>query len=121
MACNNASHDADSGENAGLNGKWMMYKVIQEGKDVSKEHNPFEERFFVLKNDSTFESDGRPYGRNTGKYVYNQEENSLFIDSDVGPEDDSRWKITLLGDTMKWRGVGTQWAEQFEIIHVRAK
>ena len=44
---------------------------------------------------------------------------SLFLESDASAVDDSFWKITFKGDTMRWRGTGTSWAERFELIHVR--
>ncbi|PLX24169.1 MAG: hypothetical protein C0597_00130, partial [Marinilabiliales bacterium] len=51
-----------------IEGKWMMHKIIQDGDDVTDLHNPFQERFVIMKEDGSFESDGRPYGKNTGKY-----------------------------------------------------
>jgi len=96
-----------------------MHEVLQEGKDVSEEHNPYNERYLVLRSDSTFETGGRPFGKNTGKYHYHSEDQILFLDSDAGPEDDSRWKVTLRRDTMHWEGVGSEWAEDFEIIQIR--
>lgn len=104
-----------------LEGKWTMYKVIQDGKDVSEEHNPFGERYFQINADGTFESGGRPYGSNTGKYVYNTETNHLFLDSDVGPNDDSNWNITLNADTLLMQGTGTAWAERFQMILMKEK
>lgn len=100
-------------------GKWKMYKVIQDGNDVTKAHNPEKERFFELYHDQTFMSDGRPYGKNTGKYVLEIQKKTLFLDSDVGPEDDSNWYISIQNDTMTWQGYGTAWAERFQVIHVR--
>jgi hypothetical protein len=100
-------------------GQWLMYKVIQDGKDVTLEHNPHNERYLTLKSDSTFESGGRPYGKNTGKYVFDDEDNTLFLDSDAGQEDDSQWKVTFHGDTMYWQGYGSEWAQDFELIHIK--
>jgi len=102
-------------------GKWFMYKVIQDGADVTSEHDPFDERFLILREDSTFESGGRPFGRNTGKYLYNSGDKTLFLDSDVGPDDDSYWKVLIRGDTMHWQGYGSEWAEGFELIHIKKK
>ena len=110
-----------SNNNETLTGKWMMYKVIQGGNDVTTEHNPHEERFLVIKGDSTFESGGRPYGKNTGKYEFNSMDHTLFLDSDTGPDDDSQWKVTIKGDTMYWQGYGSQWAEEFQLIHLKEK
>jgi len=100
-------------------GKWWMLQVIQNGNDVSSVHNPQNERFIIFKDDNSFESGGRPYGINTGKYEYNHDAGTLFLDSDSGPEDDSNWKITVSNDTMYWQGYGTEWAENFRIIQIK--
>ena len=104
-----------------LEGKWSMYQVIQDGKDVTGEHDPYHERYLILREDSTFESGGRPFGMNTGRYVYDPAEYTLFLDSDAGEEDDSRWKVEVRNDTMHWWGLGSEWAEGFELIQVKAK
>ena len=103
----------------GITGKWVMYKVIQDGEDVTSGHNPYNERFLILRKDGTFESGGRPSGANTGRYEYNSVDQTLFLDSDAGPEDDSRWKVRIQGDTMHWQGYGTEWAEAFELIQIK--
>lgn len=100
-------------------GTWTMHMVIQDGKDVSPEHNPYEERFFISRADSTFESGGRPYGSNTGRYLYDPEAGTLILDSDAGPDDDSQWMVEIRNDTMYWQGYGTEWAEEFRIIQIR--
>jgi hypothetical protein len=102
-----------------LTGEWQMHKVIQDGQEVTSEHDPFDERFLIIKDDNTFESGGRPYGKNTGKYEFNITEHTLFLDSDSGPEDDSNWRVTFQGDTMFWQGYGAEWAEAFELIHIK--
>jgi hypothetical protein len=108
-----------SGSEGEITGKWYMLKVIQSGQDVTSEHNPFNERFISIRVDNSFESDGRPYGKNTGKYIFNNEESTLFLDSDSGPDDDSQWKVTFKGDTMHWQGFGSKWAEAFELLHIK--
>ncbi len=102
-----------------LVGKWRMYKVVQNGQDVTPEYNPNDERYLILKRDSTFESGGRPFGKNTGKYIFNTEAKTLLLDSDAGPKDDSQWIISIKGDTMHWRGYGSEWAENFILIHLK--
>ena len=102
-----------------LLGKWRIYKVIQNGQDVTQEHNPDNERYLILKSDSTFESGGRPFGKNTGKYIFNTEAETLLLDSDAGPEDDSQWKVSFIGDTMRWQGYGSEWADNFVLIHLK--
>jgi len=93
-------------------GTWLMHEVIQDGQDVTSEHDPYDERFMIFREDSTFESGGRPFGRNTGRYVY---------DSADKTEDDSQWKVRIQGDTMHWQGYGSEWAEAFELIQVRER
>jgi hypothetical protein len=104
-----------------ITGKWLMYKVIRDGENVTSEPDPYNERFLILKSDGSFESGGRPFGENTGKYVFNPADHTLFLDSDAGPEDDSRWIVTIRGDTMHWQGYGSEWAKGFELIHLRGK
>ena len=105
----------------GITGKWLIHKVIQNGQDVTAERDPHGERYLVLKSDSSFESGGRPFGENTGKYSINTEDNNLFLDSDLGPEDDSYWMVRINNDTMYWQGFGSEWAENFQIIQIREK
>lgn len=110
-----------SNEKDEIIGKWEMYKVIQDEQDVTSEHNPYNERFIIFKSDSSFETGGRPFGKNLGKYIFNSADFTLFLDSDAGPEDDSQWKVTFRGDTMYWQGYGSEWAAGFELIHVKDK
>lgn len=102
-----------------LEGKWMMHTVIQDGNDVSQEHNPHSERYIIFFEDSIFESGGRPYGLNTGRYDYSPDQQLLYLYSDAGPEDDSQWKVTIENDTMVWQGLGSEWANGFRITHRR--
>ncbi len=102
-----------------LAGHWMMQAVYQEGNDVTEEHNPERDRYITFREDGTFETGGSPWGKNTGKYIFNEADMRLFLDSDVGEEDDSNWIISFRNDTLHWQGVGTAWAEDFEILHVK--
>ena len=108
-------------ENDTINGTWMMFKVIQSDLDVTAEHNPEQERYVIFNADSIFESGGRPFGENKGKYLFDEQAGTLFLDSDSGPEDDSYWQVTFKGDTMHWKGYGSEWAKDFELIHIRQK
>ncbi|MGW8315915.1 MAG: hypothetical protein ACWGNV_09970 [Bacteroidales bacterium] len=103
-----------------LEGKWLMNKVIQDGNDVTPEHNPDKERYIIFYDDGSFETGGKPYGPNTGRYTYSPEQGLLYLYSDAGPEDDSQWKVSLEKDTMTWQGLGSEWANQFLIIHLRS-
>jgi hypothetical protein len=104
---------------APLHGKWLMQRVLRAGEDVSAEHNPYGERYILLQDNQQYTSDGRPFGANTGWYTYYEPKRRLFLDSDVGPEDDSYWLVQLKADSMRWQGTGSAWAEQFEIVFVR--
>lgn len=104
-----------------LPGHWLMHKVIQNGQDVSQEHNPEKERYLVMRPDGSFESGGRPYGKNTGKYTFDANDQILFLDSDVGETDDSKWRVEINGDTMYWQGIGNDYAEAFQIIQIRKR
>lgn len=103
-----------------LIGKWSMLQVIQNGEDVTADHNPHLERYLIFNADSTFKSGGRPFGENTGAFSMNTQQ-QLFLDSDAGSEDDSYWNVRISNDTMYWQGYGSEWAENFQIIQVREK
>ena len=104
--------------NKNLTGTWDMFKVYRDGQDVTERHNPDGERFIQFK-ENQFETGGKPYGTNTGSYTFDSAIDTLYLDSDTGPEDDSRWKVEISGDTMHWKGFGTEWAESFELIHIK--
>ncbi len=104
-----------------LVGRWAMERVLDQGADVSAEANPARDRYIVLRPDGTFESGGQPYGRNTGTWVYNTRTRRLGLDSDLGPDDDSTWAVSLRGDTMEWAGVGSEFARRFRITSRRVR
>lgn len=98
-----------------LQGMWLIDEIIQQGKDVSSEHNPKNNRFIIFKSDGTFESGGDPYGKNTGDFYVNGLTSGLHLDSDSGPDDDSYWSVTIKKGLMYWRGTGSEFAKEFEI------
>jgi SpoIID/LytB domain protein len=98
-----------------------MVEIIQDAADVSEEHNPYDERSITLNDDSTFISDGRPYGKNTGKWTIDENTFELYLDSDAGDGDDSYWIVKLDNDNeMIWKGTRSDFTERFTIIHRRA-
>lgn len=103
-------------ERTDLVGTWAMAQILDDGADVSDEHNPAGDRFITLHADGTFESGGQPYGRNTGRWLYDPTTRELGLDSDAGPDDDSRWTVRLDGDRMEWRGLGSEFARRFLIV-----
>lgn len=104
-----------------LVGSWAMDRIYDGGQDVSAEHNPAGDRYIILRADGQFESGGQPYGRNTGRWIYDPETRELGLDSDAGPTDDSRWTVRLSGDRMEWRGVGSEFARRFLIVARRVR
>ncbi|MEM6285522.1 MAG: hypothetical protein AAF845_00045 [Bacteroidota bacterium] len=106
-------------ERADLVGTWTMAQILDNGTDVSDQHNPAGDRFITLQPDGTFESGGQPYGRNTGRWIYDPATRELGLDSDAGPEDDSRWTVRLRGDRMEWQGLGSAFARRFVIVAER--
>ena len=102
-----------------LVGRWRMATVSDRDRDVTDEHNPSRNRHIALHADGTFESGGDPYGRNTGRWTYDAGSNTLGLDSDLGPDDDSVWTVSLRGDVMEWRGAGSAFARRFRITSER--
>ncbi len=103
-----------------LVGRWNMERILDDGTDVSAEANPAGDRYITLHADGTFESGGQPYGRNTGRWTYDAGARRLGLDSDLGPDDDSVWTVTLQDDLMIWNGVGSAYARRFRIVARRA-
>jgi len=110
-----------SNEGDDITGKWMMHAVYESENDVTKVHNPDGDRWIELKSDGSFKSGGTPYGINTGSYNLDPRTHELFIDSDSGEDDDSRWMVLFKDDQMIWNGLGSERAESFSLIHVRVK
>jgi hypothetical protein len=104
-----------------LTQKWMMYQVLEGEQDVTKQHNPNQDRYIWFKEDGTFESGGTPYGKNTGQYKLNAEAGTIFLDSDAGEGDDSHWRLTLEGEQLIMQGIGTPRQESFQLIFVKAE
>lgn len=101
-----------------LIGEWKMEKIIQDSSDVTEEHNPFNERTLIFNSDSTFVSDGRPYGKNTGRWNIDESSGELFLDSDAGEGDDSYWLVELENENkMLWKGTRSDFTERFMLIH----
>ncbi|MEM7103913.1 MAG: lipocalin family protein [Bacteroidota bacterium] len=99
-------------ENYSIVGNWQMEKVVEDGSNVTKEHNPNGDRWIQFFPNQKFWSGGTS-GKNTGKWYWNPQEKMLFIDSDAGKDDDSYWIVEFSGKKMTWKGTKTEFAERF--------
>lgn len=97
-------------------GKWLMHQVIQNESDVTDQHNPKQDRWVSFHEDGTFVSDGSPFGRNTGTYQM-ESNHILFLDSNAGSDDDSQWSVSFVENLMIWKGIGSEFAMGFQLIH----
>lgn len=103
-----------------LAGRWEMAKVVMDkSNDVTSEHNPESNRYFIFNPDHTFESGGDPMGKNTGKWILDSETQTIHIDSDAGEDDDSYWIVSLDGDEMHWQGTHFEFNSRFELYFSR--
>ena len=101
-------------------GKWKMTKVKELSEDVTQRHNPDNDRWIRFKEDGeTFESGKGNTKENRGKWSYNEKENELYLDSDAGEDDDSYWSVTIIKDTMVWKGRKFEFNKRFEIEYSR--
>ncbi|MCB0630125.1 MAG: hypothetical protein R2824_31030 [Saprospiraceae bacterium] len=96
--------------------RWDMDQIIQNGEDVTQQHDPKDNRWIELHSDGTFTSDGDPFGRNTGKWTLDEQNMELFLDSDAGPDDDSYWIVEMGDGTVRLKGKGSEFAEAFTMI-----
>ncbi len=102
-----------------LKGTWAMEKVYDNANDVTAQHNPQNDRWISFAKDGSFKSGGTPTGENTGQWKYTATNNQLFLDSDVGEEDDSYWLIQIKKDSMNWAGLRSSFAERFKLTFTR--
>lgn len=103
-------------------GKWEMHKVFDGDSDVTRDanFNPEGNRWAQFNSDSTFITDGDPYGRNTGRWSLNDSTKVLFLDSDADEGDDSYWIVDIKSDTMHWQGTNSAFTELLRVIHLRS-
>jgi len=110
----------DSSLSGRITGTWKMTKVLDRSEDVTKSHNPEDNRWirFIkdekMDNRGIFESGHGNIKENTGKWSINGFE--LFIDSDAGDSDDSYWQVIIKNDEMHWVGQRFDFNKRFEIF-----
>lgn len=88
-------------------------------QDANSELNPTGDRWLQFRTDGTFTSGSSDEQENAGTYILDESTRTLSLDSDAGPGDDSNWIISLKGDTLLMRGVGTERQERSEVVLVR--
>jgi len=118
-ACHSSHQDHAKALSVEVVGRCLMKKVYHDGVDVTRQHNPSDNRWFEFSADGTFISDGDPHGRNTGTWTLEEASQELHIDSDAGEDDDSYWIVSLKSDTMRWNGARFDWNKRFALLHVR--
>lgn len=111
FACQESSINQDQ-----LIHKWQMGAIHQNGQDVSAWHNPEQNRWIELKADGTFVSDGDPYGRNTGKWTFDETTRELYLDSDAGEGDDSYWILARTDGDLLLSGARSEFTQQFSMV-----
>ena len=95
---------------------WNMAAILRNSQDVSDQHNPENNRWIELHADGTFTSDGDPYGRNTGKWILDENTMELFLDSDTGEGDDSYWIVSFNEDEVLLKGTRSDFTQQFSML-----
>lgn len=93
-----------------------MGTILQNGRDVSAQHNPANNRWIELMDDGSFVSDGDPYGRNTGKWTFDDTTRELFLDSDAGEGDDSYWIVSRTGEELVLKGARSEFTKDFSMV-----
>ena len=109
FSCSNPKHQ--------ILGKWKMDKVLEREANMSHIHNPHEDRWIRFYQNGSFESGGKPYGRNSGRYTLNTEKQIIYLDSDAGEDDDSKWQFSLSRQKMNWTGIGSERQRSTKILY----
>ena len=108
----------DADPQSQLPGLWELAAVYEDSIDVTEKHDPFDERYIRFYATGAFESDGRPFTFNEGKWKLSKDQSILEIYSSV-ENDDSVWRIRIQDDRMEWKGVGSDWKEGFLLCFER--
>ena len=107
-------------EPADLSGRWRMVSAERDGQDLTAQANPDGDRTIALWPDGSFiATGGGTDGDNRGRWHYVPNTQRIVLDSDLGPDADSDWTVTMVGrDRMRWDGeVG---GASLVIVSVRA-
>ncbi|MEL6356369.1 MAG: hypothetical protein AAFQ37_05475 [Bacteroidota bacterium] len=90
-----------------LTGKWNMVRVVINGESADQMLNPDGNRWLAFQPTGNFTSGSGKERENGGTYELDPTKAEVFLDSDAGEGDDSRWQVSFSGDTLFMRGVGT--------------
>jgi len=120
-ACTMLACSQSTSSSTAIGGKWWMGQLFDGTIDVTSQHNPALNRWIDFRPDGTYVSGGEPYGDNSGKWSFIQqnEQKVLFFDSDAGEGDDSYWLISIDGESMRWKGTNSDFTERFTVYHQR--
>ena len=81
-------------------GKWQILSVVEDDQVMDLHEN-----WIHLKEDGTFSSyDGEAKKSETGKWLFDNSSNELFIDGE-GDSEDSYWLLSLKNYTLIFRSV----------------
>lgn len=87
-----------------LIGNWKLVEIYDGKKYISQERNPKNHILVEFKIDGTYFTTGAPYAPKTGKWFYKPINKVLFMDSDAGSGDDTKWSLEFKNDTIEFRG-----------------
>ena len=102
-----------------LKGTWAMQRIYDNSTEVTRKFNPRKDRWITFYEDGSFKSGGTPYGENGGKWTFYASDNLLFLDSDIGVEDDSYWILQIWKEEMNWSGARSSFTERFRVTFSR--
>ena len=107
-------------ERADLAGRWRMVSATRDGVDLTAQANPDGDRAIALRPDGSFvATGGGADGDNRGAWRFVPETQRIVLDSDLGPDADSDWVVTMVGrDRMRWDGQAG--SARLTIVSVRA-
>ena len=99
-------------------GTWTLVSVFKDSINVTDAHDPFDERYIRFLPQGSFQSDGRPFDCNSGDWTISESGSILKLRSTVD-YDNGAWMIRVQGDRMEWKGIGSDWKEEFLLCFER--
>lgn len=101
-------------------GQWKIDEVIVRGEVDNREGH--KGKWILFKETEKFESGNfLREDPNTCNWEIDETASILSINSNAGDWDDSEWKINILGNEMRWRGIATHNTTHVEIVNSRVE
>lgn len=113
-SCHSEFNHAPSISKHELLGRWMMQKVVIEGKDIDQSSFSKRKRWFNFSADGQFQSGGNASGLSYGEWTLDEDAAILHMLTNNNEESD--WEISLKNNELEWKSIDNSGQKDFKLI-----